>query len=209
MCHDGAPAPIEALQAAIAEAVEAASVIYGVAEAVEWADGFEFSQDALDSDLRCFRAAGLNFKTMVERRLSTLKGNRHNHARISKLDSSNPEIRLLLDLADGMRVPRPDGFVPNGKSELSPLRPSYLRVAGAVNKMIADIFANKLGCLLPKALAIVAERGREGNTPTPSQRWPRGSMKVTLPLLRRSLQKEMDLPARLHYPYIYVPSRQR
>ena len=151
---NGAPAPIEALQATIAEAVEAASVIYGVAEAIEWADGFEFPQDVLDSDLRCFRAAGLNFKTMVERRLSTLKGKRLNPARISKLDSSNPEIRLLLDLADGMRVPRPDGFVPNGKSELSPLRPSYLRVAGAVNKMIADVVANKLGFLLPKALAI-------------------------------------------------------
>ena len=41
----------------------------------------------------------------------------------------------------------------------------------------------------------VAERGREGNTPTPSQRWPRGSMKATLPLLIRSLQKEVDLPA--------------
>ena len=151
---NGAPAPIEALQATIAEAVEAASDIYGVAEAVEWAGGFEFPQDTLDSDLRCFRAAGLNFKTMVERRLSTLKGNRLNPARISKLDSSNPEIRLLLDLADGMRVPRPDGFVPNGKSELSPLRPSYLRVAGAVNKMIADIVAKKLGFLLSKALAI-------------------------------------------------------
>lgn len=111
---NGAPAPIEALQATIAEAVEAASVIYGVAEAVEWADGFEFPQNALDSDLRCFRAAGLNFKTMVERRLSTLKGNRLNPTRISKLDSSNPEIRLLLDLADGMRVPRPDGSSPTG-----------------------------------------------------------------------------------------------
>ena len=42
---------------------------------------------------------------------------------------------------------------------------------------------------------IVAERGREGNTLTPSQRWPRGSMKATLPLPIRSLQKGMDLPA--------------
>ena len=29
--------------------------------------------------------------------------------------------------------------------------------------------------------ALVAERGRERNTPTPSQRWSRGSMKATLP----------------------------
>lgn len=151
---NGAPAPMESLQATIAEAVEATSVNYGVAEAVEWADGFQFSQDTLDSDLRCFRAAGLNFKTMVERRLSSLKCNRLNPSRIGRLDPNNPEIKLLLDLAEGMRVPRPDGFVPNGKSALSPLRPSYLKVAGAVNKMISGIVANKLGFLLPKALAI-------------------------------------------------------
>ena len=51
-------------------------------------------------------------------------------------------------------MPRPTGFVPNGKSTLVPLRPSYLKIAGAVNKMIASTFADKLGFLLPKALAI-------------------------------------------------------
>ena len=66
----------------------------------------------------------------------------------------NPERELLLDLAEGMRVPRPNGFTPNGKSVLSPLRPSYLKVAGAVNKMIAGTVTEKLGFHLPKELAI-------------------------------------------------------
>ena len=36
---------------------------------------------------------------------------------------------------------------------------------------------------------------RERNESTLSLRWPRGSMEATLPLLIRSLQKEVDLPA--------------
>ena len=146
--------PTESLQATIAEAVEAASTNYGVAEAIDWADGFEFPQDMLDSDLRCFRAAQLDFETMVRRRLKIINENRLNPARVNMLRVDNPERHLLLDLAGGMRVPRPDGFSPNGKSLLSPLRPSYLKVAGAVNKMIAGIVTERLGFLLPKALAI-------------------------------------------------------
>ena len=91
---------------------------------------------------------------MVRRRLRSLRESRLNPARIDLLLPDNPERDLLLDLAEGMRVPRPVGFVPNGKSALAPLRPSYLKVAGAVNKMIASTVAEKLGFLLPKALAV-------------------------------------------------------
>ena len=146
--------PTEALRTTIAEAVEVASTNYGVTEAIDWADGFEFPQAMLDSDLRCFRAAQLDFETMVRRRLKTIKGSRLNPTRISMLRVDNPERELLLDLAEGMRVPRPNGFTPNGKSILSPLRPSYLKVAGAVNKIIAGTVTEKLGFLPPKELAI-------------------------------------------------------
>ena len=146
--------PRQTLQTIIAEAVEAASTNYGIADANEWANNFEFPQDVLDSHLRCFQAAQLDFVTMVRRRLRFLKEMRLNPTRINLLQSENPERNLLMDLAEGMRVPLPKGFVPNGKSTLAPLRPSYLKVAGAVNKMIASTVADKLGFLLPKALAI-------------------------------------------------------
>ena len=125
-----------------------------VPNANEWADGYVFPQEVFESNLRCFRAAQLDFEVMVRRRLRSLKETRLNPTRINLLQSNNPERSLLLDLAEGMRVPRPTGFIPNGKSTLAPLRPSYLKVAGAVNKMIASTVADKLGFLLPKALAI-------------------------------------------------------
>ena len=56
---NGEKPPTELLQTTIAEAAETASINYGVAEAIGWADGFEFPQAMLDSDLRCFIAAKL------------------------------------------------------------------------------------------------------------------------------------------------------
>ena len=109
----GANPPMGTLQTTIAEAVEAASTNYGVAEAVDWTDGFEFPQIVLDSDLRCFRAAQLDFETMVRRRLKTIKASRLNLSRINMLLVDNPERNLLLDLAEGMRVPRPESQMVN------------------------------------------------------------------------------------------------
>ena len=73
---DGVAPPRETLRITIAEAVEAASTHYEIAEANEWANVFEFPQDVLDSDLRCFRAAQLDFETMVRRRLRSLRKSR-------------------------------------------------------------------------------------------------------------------------------------
>lgn len=110
---------METLQTTIAEAVEAASTNYGVAEAVDWTDGFEFPQTVLDSDLRCFRAAQLDFEAMVRRRLRIIKASRLNLSRINMLLVDNPERNLLLDLAEGMRVPPPRRFYP--KWEIHPI----------------------------------------------------------------------------------------
>ena len=48
----------------------------------------------------------------------------------------NPEKTLLYDLAEGMRVPLPPDFIPNGRSTIARLRDTYLRVHTAVNKML-------------------------------------------------------------------------
>ena len=49
--------PIETLQQLAVEAIASADGNYGVKEAVKWADGFEFPQDLVDSDLRLFKAS--------------------------------------------------------------------------------------------------------------------------------------------------------
>ena len=53
-----------------------------------------------------------------------------------------------------MRVPLPTGFEPNGKGIQTPLRPAYVEVHQAVDKMLADLHAQGLAFCLPKKEAI-------------------------------------------------------
>ena len=118
-----------------------------------WADGYEFPSEYLRSDAGCLQAAHLDFVSMVRRRLQTLSPNRLNHHRVSKLRKDNPEIRLLSELVDGMWVPKPIGFRPNGLDPPTPLRATYLAVAPAANKMLGEVVEQKLAFLIGYDLA--------------------------------------------------------
>jgi hypothetical protein len=108
----------------------------------------------LDSDVKCLKAAQLDFVAMVRRRLKILSSDRLNSARVSGLRADNPERDLLFDLAVGMRVPLPSNFEPNGALPTAALRGTYLKVASAVNKMLGAIVEQGLAFLLPKAMAV-------------------------------------------------------
>ena len=90
---------------------------------------------------------------MIRRRHLLISPDRLNLQRISQLSPSNPEISLLRDLANGMRVHLPANFTPNGTITPSPLRKTYLAVAPAVNKMLCDLVYAKLAFLIPYELA--------------------------------------------------------
>ena len=146
--------PVSELLKTVREAQEIADMNYGVEEAVEWADGYEFPKEMLAKDLRSFEEANYNFIGMVKKRLEMLQSSRLSMERIRGLSADNPEKDLLCDLAVGMRVPIPVGFIPNGTGVLTPLRTSYLKVHQAVNRMVGETVSRGLGFLLPKELAI-------------------------------------------------------
>lgn len=153
------PVAPELLEDLIREAIRASDEAYGIAAAVQWADGFEFSADMIASDVRCFEAALLDFRAMVRRRIKSLSPERLNSERANGLRRDNPDKHLLIELAEkGMVVPRPANFTPNvdptGASPTDPLRKSYLRVHQAVNKMLADTVRQRLAFILPKAMAL-------------------------------------------------------
>lgn len=138
----------------IVEAIASTDGNYGIQEAVKWANGYEFPQHLVDSDLRLFRASQLGFDKMIKRRLTKLGDNRLSQSRVSRLRKDNPERERLLDIAQGMRVPIPTGFVPNAKGSLTPLRPAYVEVHQAVDKMLADLHSQGLAFCLPRKDAI-------------------------------------------------------
>ena len=63
----GLPTSKAGIDELIAEAGEAARNDFGVDAANEWADGYTFPPELLASDVRCLRAAQLDFRSMVER----------------------------------------------------------------------------------------------------------------------------------------------
>ena len=146
--------PIESLERLAVEAIASSDGNYGVKEAVKWAEGYEFPQDLVDSDLRLFRASQLDFTTMVKRRLKKIGANRLSSHRVEQLRLDNPERVRLFDIAKGMRAPIPEGFISNAKGLLTPLRPAYLDVHQAVDKMLGDLHAQGLAFCLPKKEAI-------------------------------------------------------
>ena len=104
----------------------------------------------LDSDIRCFKAAQLDFTSMVRRRLQILFTHRLNRSRVDQLESDNPEKALMCDL-----VHLPAEFVSNGRNEpIAKLRGTYLRVHTTVNCMLGDIVNQRLAFLQPKMDAI-------------------------------------------------------
>lgn len=141
------------LRELLEEAAEAARDDYDAESAVAWAGGYTFPSSYMASDIRCLRAAQLDFEVMIRRRLKQLSPGRLNMERVARLRPDNPERDLLVDLTQGMKVHLPDGFATNGMMPRSARRPIYETVATAVNKMLGGIVDQKLAFLLPLEMA--------------------------------------------------------
>ena len=139
-----------AVRAIVEEAYKSTDGNYGMQHAITWANGFKIPQEALDADLQLFRASGSNFDRMVADRLHSIQPYRFSRDRIETVISKdNPELRRLLDLADGMQVPLPSGFRPNGQRERPPLRSKYIQAHSAVNKLYHESHKEGLAFYLP------------------------------------------------------------
>jgi hypothetical protein len=108
----------------------------------------------MQSDVRCLRAAQLNFMAMVRRRLTSLARDRLNAERVARQRRDNPELTLMNDLVGGTQAHLPEGFAPNGTLPRRARRPIYETVASAVNKMLGGIVEQKLAFLLPLDMAL-------------------------------------------------------
>ena len=150
----GEESPHVALENTIEEAIRASDENFGMQAAVAWAGGYKFPQETVESDLCCFKAAQLDYETMVRMRLKILSSERLSKERVDQLRVDNPKRALLYNLVEGMRVPPPPGFKPNGKEPSAALRATYVKVHSAVNRMLGDVVKSRLAFLLPKELAV-------------------------------------------------------
>jgi hypothetical protein len=99
--------PRDALEELAREAIASSDGNYGIQEAVKWAEGFEFPQELVDSDMRLFRASQLDCSAMERRWLEKIGATRISARRVEQLRADNPERSRPFDIANGMRVPLP------------------------------------------------------------------------------------------------------
>lgn len=88
---------------------------------------------------------------MARNRLAGIQQTRLSEDRITQCISTNdPERERLLGLPEGMRVPLPTDFQPNGQFPRVKLRALYLRTQSAVNKMLYRLHEQQLAIILPR-----------------------------------------------------------
>jgi hypothetical protein len=136
----------------VIEAIVNCDLNYGEKEAIEWGDGWKWRKEQLVADLELFAKSGMDIQLMAANRLKALKSDRLNPERVESLRSDNPERERLRGLCDGMVVPKPEGFIPNGATSTKGLHKVYKRVHAAVDKMLGDIHDQQLGFVLPEPL---------------------------------------------------------
>ena len=151
------PEQREAVRRVLREAVAHCSIEHGMDEAAAWGAGFEWTKEALAADMEAFELAGRSIPVMAWNRQEALRPDRLNKERVMTLRKDNPERELLLQLCDGMRVHKPEGFTPNGATSTGTLHKSYKGSFPAVDKMLGANHEQGLGFVLPVSVMKGAE----------------------------------------------------
>ena len=115
--------------------------------------GYQFPEEYTRSDVSFLKSQMLDFTSIVRRRLTQLSHNQLSTERVDKLRADNSERTLMFELVGGMKVHRPEGFVPNGSHPRTPLRSSDKSVTTAVKKMLGAVVEQKLAFLIPLDIA--------------------------------------------------------
>ena len=141
---------VTALTALVEEAYRYADQDYGIREAQQWGGDYKVPDTDVEEDEALLARHGGNVEAVMAERLAELQPSRLNHARIDSLRPDNPERGRLRGLVDGMEVPLPKGFVPNGTGAWPKLRTKYLQTAAAVDKMVMSLREKRLAFVFKK-----------------------------------------------------------
>ena len=211
--HFHVPVNFERVLEIVLDAFKITDDDYGVQEACKWAEesGWTgFPRGALATDYELLRAAGRSLVKMAARRLQQLSGNRLNRERVeATISSNNPYRARLMQLAvEGIIVPQPEGFRPNGKGPHPPLRKKYQAAHPAVNKMVYELHQQGLAFLFTKSVAeeVVQQLSPSGWTSKKKKRQGRATLDGDSKLPNSSLNGDeakrliTDIYGPIHHP---------
>jgi len=146
------------VEALVLQAVIANMHAYGAKAAAEWADGFTFPQNALESDRDLFLAGDKDFLRFHAAKRAQYADDRLSTERIDALitDKSQltdpQDLRRLYKIAKGIRIHPHTDFDPT--TERPEMRSKYVNeVSHAVNRLLHTQWLKGTVVLLPVALA--------------------------------------------------------
>jgi hypothetical protein len=149
----------ETFSETIWEAHRSADDEYGMAEALEWAEGYTFPEDIQDRDSKDLDRHGGNLAAMCRSRHTEMStgGKRMSLESISRMcdgviPPEDEDFVKLTALVDGIEIVVQDDFKP---CQTPPaLRKRYITVASVVNRLMADLHAKGLIFIIPTAAAM-------------------------------------------------------
>ena len=99
------------LQRLVVEAFEAADKNLNIQSAVAWGEGFRFPPEVHIRDTAELEAMDYDLTGLIRRRQALLLPNRLKKENLMGRDSENPDVILLHDLVEGIRVPVDPDFI--------------------------------------------------------------------------------------------------
>lgn len=135
----------------------------GIDEAIEWSKDdkgipFQFPEDISKSDEEDLRNVGGDLVKLVQKKQYELAKERFSAERVAAcVPPEYPEYERLMDIAQGVELVVREDFKPSAFPRGS-LRQSYLKVAPAVNKILAESHEDGLNIILPSNTVF----GKEG-----------------------------------------------
>lgn len=127
----------------------------GYEAAAAWAGDFQIPPAFVAQCEEDLAKVGGDLAALARQRQQALADSRLSYARVAALLPDNPARHSLMGLVEGMPIPVAADFAPNGRvpGVGARLRTSYVRTAGAVNKMLFEQGDSKLCLVLRREVA--------------------------------------------------------
>jgi hypothetical protein len=130
---------------------------YGLDEAIEWGGGFTIPESAVEEGEAAMLRHGGDFSRVVTEMKQRLAHERLWLSTVGTLSKWNPEVDLMKDLVNGVRLFTRDDFIRNCGLPPSPPRNMYLRAEGAVHKLFYDLVEHGLAVVMRSPTARTIE----------------------------------------------------
>ena len=139
---------VEEVETIMGDAYKSVDLEFGVADANEWANGFQFPSSVVWSDALELYNCDWDLSLVATKKNSVLINDRFSAERLNALwNRDDPDFQLLLELAEGVPVWRSNDFIPAPNPP--PLSRAYKTVSAVINKLCYEQWERGQAIILP------------------------------------------------------------